>query len=93
MLPEQVRPRAHRAVGRDFVMLDFLCGRDHQRVTCRIVFGVADHLFALGDQMLHALAFLAARRHAELIEHLLETVDVLFGLPQVLVERILQLSG
>ena len=72
-------------------MLDLLRRRDHQRIARRLVVGVAHHLLRFFDQAFHPFAFLAARRDPELIEHLLETFDVLLGLLQVLLERLPQI--
>jgi hypothetical protein len=57
-------------------VLDFLGGRDHHGGPDCILFGLADHVVAFRDQVLHVHAFLAARRQLEHLKHLFEAVDV-----------------
>ena len=72
-------------------MLDLLRRRDHHRVARAVLRRLADHVVAFGEQVLDALAFLAAGRHPQPLENLFKTVDVLLRLLQMLFECRLQL--
>src|SRR5579864_5159842 len=87
---EDLRVGADGAVGGNLVMLDTLRGGDqpgidHVGIALRL-----DHLLAFLDQAFHAVAGLALRPLAERAEQPLQAGDVLAGLAEMLIERILE---
>src|SRR5579871_707738 len=88
--PEFVGPGDERAVSRNLVMLDGLRRSEQAGVQRRRALVLLHYLLALGDDAHDGVAGLALRFGVDFLEHLFETRDVLFGLPLVLLESLLQ---
>lgn len=74
-------------------MFDALRGADQRQIGCGVLLVAAfrDDLLAFLDQSHHALAGLGARRRTQHPETFVETLDLTFGLRQMLFEKFAQL--
>ena len=74
-------------------MLDGLRGGEEARVDRGRTLVVLGDFVAFLDDAVDGGALFAFSRLADLIENLLKTFDLALGLPQVLLERVLQFAG
>src|SRR5260370_34767972 len=84
---ELAGPLFQCAVARDFVVFDGLRRCKHAGVKRLAALVLLHDLLALLEDALDRIAGLAARRHVEHLENLLETLDMAFGLAMMLLER------
>ena len=84
-------PFDQRAVAADLVVLDSLSGADHAGIQHLLVLDLLHMLLGFIDDAFDRLALLAARRHVQHLEHLIEPLDLAFGFLAVGLQRLLQL--
>jgi hypothetical protein len=89
IVPERFRPGDQRAVASYLIVLNSLCGPDYGRVENVLVGDLAGDLIAFLDQPLDGRALPTLRLLAEFLKGLVETLDLLFGLLQMVLEALL----
>ena len=80
---ERCCPRAERAVGGDFVVLNFLCERDDDGIHHFRIGFFAHHFLGFFDQAGHRFALLGFGRFFRVFECGFDTFDLFFGFFQM----------